>query len=95
MTHEQVHATAADGVFALDGPVAVHDAVEKRHEHEVRRDFVVRRGAEQWLAVIPPEGEEGAEEAIGIEAAVGAQPRRREAGRESCIPAASARGITS
>jgi hypothetical protein len=39
----QVHAAETDRVLALDRATAVDDAVQERHQHELRRHLVVRR----------------------------------------------------
>ncbi|CAN95295.1 hypothetical protein predicted by Glimmer/Critica [Sorangium cellulosum So ce56] len=48
--------------------------MKEGHDHEVRRDLVVGRRAEERLAVLAPEGEEGVEQAAGVETAVVREP---------------------
>lgn len=68
---DDVHPPPRDRVLALDVTAAVHDPVEEGEEDERRCNFVVGRRAEERLAVLEPEGLEGIEDTVLVEAAVG------------------------
>lgn len=76
VTEAEVHPSAADRVFALDGAAAVDDAVEKGHQDQMWRDLSVGGGAEEGLAVLSPEGEECGEEEGDIQLAGRGKPCR-------------------
>jgi hypothetical protein len=70
--------------------------VEERHQHEVRGDLVVRRGAEERLAVLAPEVEEGARSRSLSRLALGGEPGRLDLRERVAIAVpASERGMTS
>jgi len=84
ITETEVHASTADGVLAFESSRSIHDPMKKRHQNEVRRDFVVRGGAEQRLSMLAPEGKEGCEEPLRIEGSLECEPRRPD-GRQGIL----------
>ena len=92
---QQVHPSRADRVLALDGAAAANDAMEEGRQHEVRGDLVVGRRAEEGLAVLPPERQEGVEEPPLVELPPSVSQVGRIWGSEATATLASERGMTS
>jgi hypothetical protein len=67
----EIHPTPADGVFPFQGPIAIDHPMQKGHQHQVGRDFVIGRAAQQRLAMLPPEGQEGGQQTRRVQAAIG------------------------
>jgi hypothetical protein len=59
----------------------------------VRRDLVIGRGSEQWLAVLTPEGQKCLAQALRIEPPLGIDPDGVIAGRKARVMVTKLRRI--
>jgi hypothetical protein len=69
-THKSIrpHPMAYSRSMASAG---IHHPMQKRHQHQMRGNFVIGVTAQQRLGMLPPEGKKCVEQLVGIKAAAG------------------------